>query len=320
MSNMSKKTAFLFPGQGAQYVGMCKDFYDTFPEVKQLFDQADAAVRYKLSDIIFNGPIDTLTETRHSQPAIFLCSIAILTVIKKYFPSLSPFCCAGLSLGEYSAACAAGFLPFESMLNLVQMRAQLMHQACETHKGTMAVVLGMSDEAAVNLVKEINLPTDLWAANFNCPGQVVLSGTSKGIEAVLAVAKNKGAKRALPLQVHGAFHSGLMEEAGILLAPYLDKALFTEGICPLVSNVSAEPIRDITLLKETLKKQVTKPVLWRKGIENMESQGVELYLEIGCGKVLSGLNKRIGVLGTTISIEKVEDLEKLRIHLEKEGI
>ncbi len=317
---MSKKTAFLFPGQGAQYPGMGKDFYDAFSEVRELFDQANDILRYKLSDIIFKGPIEALTETRHSQPAIFLCSAAILAVIKKHFPDLSPFCCAGLSLGEYSAAYAAGFLPFESMLNLVQMRAQLMHQACETHKGTMAVVLGMSDEAAIDLVKEINLPNDLWAANFNCPGQVVLSGTSKGIEAAIALAKDRGAKRALPLQVHGAFHSGLMQEAGDLLVPYLDKASFLEGVCPVVSNVNAQFIEEAEALKRALKEQVTAPVLWIKGVELMESKGVQLYLEIGCGKVLSGLNKRIGALGTTISIEKVEDLEKLSIQLEKEEV
>lgn len=299
---------------------MAKDFYDTFPEAKEVFDQADSILRYELSDLIFNGPMETLTETRHSQPAIFVSSMAILAVIQKHFPSLKPSACAGLSLGEYSALCAAGALSFEAALPLVQARAQLMHAACEAHKGTMAVALGLTDEAAIEVVKKANLPNDLWAANFNCPGQVVFSGTSKGIERAMELAKEAGARRVMPLQVHGAFHSGMMQEAADRLEAQLEKAPFKASKCPVISNVTGAFVANPGDLKGLLKDQVTFPVLWRKGIETLQKEGVNLFIEIGCGKVLSGLNKRIGVLGQTVSIEKVSEMESLSQILEKEEV
>lgn len=316
---MTKKVAFLFPGQGAQYPGMAKDFYDTFSEAKEVFDAADRILRYSLSDLIFNGPMETLTQTRHSQPAIFVSSIAILAVINRHFPALKPFACAGLSLGEYSALCAAGALTFDEALPLVQARAQLMHSACEAHKGTMAVALGLTDEAAMDVVKKAALPNDLWAANFNCPGQVVFSGTSNGIERAIELAKQAGARRVMPLQVHGAFHSGLMQEAADRLEVQLEKTAFKTPSCPVISNVTGDFVTDPAELKGLLKEQVTLPVLWRKGIETLQSSGATLFIEIGCGKVLTGLNKRIGVLGHTLSIEKVSEIENLTQILDKEG-
>ena len=299
---------------------MAKDFYDAFAEAKKVFDQANDILRYDLSDLIFNGPMDTLTETRHSQPAIFVSSMAILAVIKKQFPHLEPFACAGLSLGEYSALCAAEALSFEDALPLVQARAQLMHTACETRKGTMAVALGLTDQAAHDVVKKANLPNDLWAANFNCPGQVVFSGTSAGIERAMELAKEAGARRVMPLQVHGAFHSGMMQEAADRLEAQLEKTSFLTPKCPVISNVTGQFVNDASEFKRLLKKQVTLPVLWRKGIETLQDKGASLFIEIGCGKVLTGLNKRIGVLGQTISIEKVAEIENLSQVLEREGV
>lgn len=309
MSIKYRKIAFLFPGQGAQYVGMAKDFVEKYSIAKETFEEADDLLQRNLSSIILQGPDDILTETKNSQAGIFVACIAILRVIQKMFPDLQPSVCAGLSLGEYTAITASGRLKYSECLPIVQYRGQYMNEACETSKGTMAVVLGLDANDVEELVKEVNLPNDLWAANFNCPGQVVISGTLKGIEAGTAAAKAKGAKRILPLQVHGAFHSGLMQKAEERLAEHIYKAPIQEGSSELVMNVTGNFVSDLEHIKKYLIKQVTNPVRWEQGIKAMNSEAVDLFLEIGCGKTLSGFNKRIGVPAPTISIEKIEDLE-----------
>lgn len=306
-----RNIALLFPGQGAQYPGMGKDFVESFPEAKMTLEEADDVLSRKLSEIILHGPQEVLTETKNSQPGIYAISIALLRVVQKMFPSLRPHVCAGLSLGEYTAVTASGRLDFNAGIRLVQYRGQFMNEACEATKGAMAVILGLSAEAVEELVKEVNMPHDLWAANFNCPGQVVISGTLQGIEKGMAAAKAKGAKRALPLQVHGAFHSGLMKQAEESLTPYIMESHLKESQVELVMNVPGDFVKETQQVRNNLIKQVTNPVRWEQGIRTVEKQGVDLYIEIGCGKVLSGFNHKIGAAAPTISVEKVSDLETL---------
>ncbi|MCB1112194.1 MAG: ACP S-malonyltransferase [Chlamydiales bacterium] len=309
---MSKeKVAFIFPGQGSQYPGMGKSFVETFPTARHTFEEANDLLGRDIASIILNGPEKTLTETRNSQVGIFVMSVALLRVVKEQFPNLVPHFSAGLSLGEYTALHAAEYLDFAHCLPLVQHRGQFMNDACEKHVGTMAVILGLTAEEVEALVREVNMPNDLWAANFNCPGQVVISGTPKGVEAGKEIALQRGAKRVLPLQVHGAFHSGLMEEAEEYLKPYIEEAPITGGNAVLVMNVTGKEEKDLNAIRKNLIKQVTSPVRWEQGIRFMMDQGVDLFVEIGCGKTLAGFNKRINVPVPTISIENAEDLNKL---------
>lgn len=310
MSNY-KKIAWIFPGQGAQYPGMGKGFYENFSIAREVFEQANDVLKRDLSSIVLNGPEETLTETKNSQVGIFVTSIALLRVIQSEFPDYMIDYTAGLSLGEYTALTAANKLSFEPCLSLVQYRGEFMNDACRNTQGAMAVVLGLSGEEVEAIVRDVNLPNDLWAANFNCPGQVVLSGTAKGVEVGAKVALEKGAKRVLPLQVHGAFHSGLMKEAEKRLTPFVQDAPITTGDAELVMNVTGTTVSDISSIKQNLVSQVTHPVRWEQSIRHLMEQGIELFIEVGCGKTLSGFNKRIKVPVPTISIEHPEDLEKL---------
>lgn len=303
--------AFLFPGQGAQVVGMGKDFADTYSSARLVFEEADDLLKRNLSKILWEGPEATLTETQNSQVGIFVTSMALLAVVKELFPNVKPSFCAGLSLGEYSALAASGKLSFQETLALVDKRGRYMNDACEAEKGTMAVVMGMEAEAVEKMVKEINLPKDLFVANLNCPGQVVISGTSKGIDAAMKVAKEKGAKRVLPLSVHGAFHSGLMRQAKMRLEPEILQCSFKDTPISLVMNYSGAVVSDQAEIRRQLIEQVTSPVRWESGIRAMDAKGVNFYLEIGCGKTLSGMNKRIGVQGTSFSLEKVQEVAQL---------
>jgi [acyl-carrier-protein] S-malonyltransferase len=307
----NRKTAFIFPGQGAQYVGMGKDFVESFPVARQTFEEADDILGRKLSDVILDGPGEALTETRNSQPAIFVNSIAILRVLAEQFPALKPQVCAGLSLGEYTALTASGRLSFGDTLQLVQDRANFMNDACEAQRGSMAVVMGMEHEAVEKLVMDLNLPQDLWAANFNCPGQVVLSGTPKGIEAGSKAALENGARRVLPIRVHGAFHSGLMASAEESLAGKVGEASLKKSDIGLVMNVVGAYVPDVEDTRKYLIQQVTRPVRWEQGVRAMMAEGVDFFLEIGCGSTLIGMNKRIGFTGLSVSLDKVNDLERL---------
>lgn len=315
MKHKYQKIAFLFPGQGAQYVGMGKDFIAAFPTARQTFQEADDILNRNLTNIIVEGPEDVLTETRNSQTGIYVTSIALLRVLKELFPILIPSYCAGLSLGEYSALHASNRITYADGLSIVQHRGQFMNDACEMTRGTMAVILGMDADAVETLVKEVNLPRELWVANFNCPGQVVISGTIKGIEAGTAAAKAKGAKRVLPLQVYGAFHSGLMQKAEERLAPYIHEAAIQDSSIELVMNVVGAQVKDLGQIRNNLIKQVTHSVRWEQGVRHMVSSGVDLFIEIGCGKALTGFNKRIGVTAPTWSLEKIEDLKAIEGYL-----
>lgn len=306
-----QKIAFLFPGQGAQYPGMAKDFFENFSIARETFEEADELLGRKLSSIILNGPADLLTETKNSQIGIYTASMAILRVLSKLFPTLKPSICSGLSLGEYTAITAAGMVQFTDAVPLVQSRGHYMNEACEQQQGAMAVVLGLDAEAVEALVKEVNLPKDLWAANFNCPGQVVISGTSRGIEVAAIAAKSRGAKRVLPLQLHGAFHSGLMQSAEERLAEHIMRTPFKESPVELVMNVPGDFVKDIFQIKQNLISQVTSPVRWEQGVRHMMEAGTDLFIEMGCGKTLSGFNKRISTATPILSIEKIEDLDQI---------
>lgn len=311
MSHSKKRTAFLFPGQGAQYSGMGKDFVENFPLARQTFQEADEILHRKLSKIILEGPDTELTETKNSQVGIFVTSMAILRVINDLYPSIKPFVCAGLSLGEYTALVASGRMDFASCLSLVQYRGHYMNEACEINPGAMAVVLGMEGKDVEALVKEINLPRDLWVANFNCPGQVVIAGTKKGIETGAAAAKAKGAKRILPLPVHGAFHSGLMKPAEERLTEHIQQVEIKKSSVGFVMNVPGKFVQDGTEIKSNLIKQVTSPVRWEQSIRSMGEEAVDQFIEIGCGKVLMGFNKRILPGASTLSIEITSELDQL---------
>lgn len=310
MKHTFKRIAFLFPGQGSQYPGMAQDFFENFSAARLAFEEADDLLRCPISQMIRKGSEKELTETKNSQIAIYIASIAILRVVNELY-ELTPFVCAGLSLGEYTALTAAGWLSFKETLPLVQYRGQFMNEACESVKGTMAVVTGLEAAIVEKCVKELNLPHDLWVANFNCPGQIVISGTMKGIEAGTAALKQYQPKRVLPLQVHGAFHSGLMEMAREKLAVYIQRAPIEQGFARLVMNVPGTIVQDVESVRRNLIDQVTSAVYWEAGIRAMEEEGVDLYIEFGPGKTLSGMNKRICVKAPIMSIEKVEDLDRL---------
>lgn len=311
------KIACLFPGQGSQYVGMGKSFFDDSSKSRVLFEKADELLGFKLSKVIFEGPSEELTLTKYSQLALYVTSVAIWQELMERYPEFKPYVCAGLSLGEYSALVCAGKLSFEEGLLLVQQRANLMHEASVENKGSMRVVLGMSVETVAQVVDLID---GVWVANINCPNQVVISGTLEGLEQASSVLKEQGARRVLPLEVSGAFHSGLMEPARHKLEPFIKGAhLVTDSPVHLVMNITGAFEEDVEKIRQNLIDQVTGSVWWQKGIEAMESHGIDLYVEIG-KKTLSRMNAQIGVKGQCINIEKMDDLAKLAQVLEKKAV
>lgn len=304
-----KKIAFLFPGQGAQAVGMGRDFIENSQVARELFEEANDLLHEDISKIIFEGPEDILKQTKYSQVAIYLTSLAILKTLQVNFPHLQPAMSAGLSLGEYSALTAAGWIDFSEALPLVYYRGQLMHAACEKSPGTMAALFGLPALEVRRMVEELRLPNDLWVANYNSSEQTVISGTLKGVERGIEEAKARGAKRAIPLKVHGAFHSGLMREAEELLLDRISRLSFRDKGSLVVMNACGKPVSTKEEIHNHLQRQITSSVLWEGSIRSME--GCELFLEIGPGKVLAGLNKQIGVVAPTFSINKFEEMDSL---------
>lgn len=280
-------TAYVFPGQGAQFPGMAKDFYDNSSEAKALLDSANDILGFRITDIMFNGTQDELKQTKVTQPAIFLHSVALAKISDSFKPDMV----AGHSLGEFSALVANGVLSFEDGLSLVSQRAMAMQRACEINPSTMAAILGLEDEVVEGICSAID--EVVVAANYNCPGQLVISGSHKGIEIACEKAKEAGARRALPLPVGGAFHSPLMEPAREELEKAIDATHFNQGICPVYQNVSAQAESDINTIKENLKTQLTAPVRWTQSVQSMVADGATTFIESGPGKVLQGLVKKI---------------------------
>ncbi len=301
-----KRIALIFPGQGSQYPGMGKEMAASFAQAKETFEEADDLLAENLSRIILDGPENELTKTKNSQLGIFVVSAAILRALEGQIGKLSLTACSGLSLGEYTALWASGRLSFRETLFLIRERARLMNEACETRAGAMAAVLGLNEAEVLNALKSLS---DVWVANYNCPGQIVISGTKNGVNEASAALKNAGAKRVLPLQVSGAFHSGLMQSAQDGLKPFIERSGICESKVPFVMNVPGDFVSSATAVQANLISQVTHSVRWEQGILAIEKAGVDLYVEIGCGKTLSGLNRKIGVESPTISIEKLEEFE-----------
>ncbi|NVJ46514.1 MAG: ACP S-malonyltransferase [Cytophagia bacterium] len=279
--------AYVFPGQGAQFPGMAKDLYESSNEAKTLLESANDILGFRITDIMFNGTDEELKQTKVTQPAIFLHSV----VLAKISDSFKPDMVAGHSLGEFSALVASGVLSFEDGLKLVAQRAMAMQKACEINPSTMAAILGLDDNVVENICESVN--EVVVAANYNCPGQLVISGTHKGIELACEAAKEAGARRALPLPVGGAFHSPLMEPAREELEKAIDSTVFSQGICPIYQNVTAKASTDIDEIKENLKIQLTAPVRWTQSVQAMVADGATHFIESGPGKVLQGLVKKI---------------------------
>jgi [acyl-carrier-protein] S-malonyltransferase len=279
--------AYIFPGQGSQFPGMGKDIYDNNPESKKIFDLANEVLGFGLTEVMFNGTADDLKQTRVTQPAIFLHSVALAKAAADFKPDMV----AGHSLGEFSSLVANQTLSFEDALRLVFKRAMAMQEACEKNPSTMAAILGLDDKVVEEICQSI--PEVVVAANYNCPGQLVISGTIKGVEIACEKMKTAGAKRALLLPVGGAFHSPLMEPAREELANAIEKATFSEPICPVYQNVNAQPSTDVSVIKKNLIAQLTAPVRWTQSVQQMTKDGAKTFIECGPGKVLQGLVKKI---------------------------
>ena len=286
IKNFMKK-AYIFPGQGSQFPGMAKELYETNPAAREMLERANEILGFRITDIMFDGTAEELKETKVTQPAIFLHSV----VLAKCLPDFEPEMVAGHSLGEFSALVAAGAIDFEEGLKLVSIRAQAMQKACEMNPGAMAAVLMLDSETIEHICEETE--GIVVAANYNCDGQIVISGEKAAVDAACIRLKEAGARRALPLPVGGAFHSPLMEPARAELAEGIEKAVFKTPICPVYQNVTAQPSTDPTEIKANLLSQLTSPVRWTQSVQNMIADGADTFIELGPGKVLQGLVAKI---------------------------
>ncbi|MCO5725692.1 ACP S-malonyltransferase [Robiginitalea marina] len=290
--------AYVFPGQGAQFPGMGKDLYEKYPLAQQLFENANDILGFSITDAMFEGSADDLKETKVTQPAIFLHSVVLSKVLGDSF---KPDMVAGHSLGEFSALVANGTLSFEDGLKLVAQRAQAMQKACELQPGTMAAVLGLEDAVVEHLCQEV--PGVVVAANYNCPGQLVISGEVEAVNQACEKLKGAGARRALVLPVGGAFHSPLMQPAREELAAAIEATAFSTPSCPIYQNVTAMAVTDTEQIRKNLIAQLTAPVRWTQSVRQMVADGASNFIEVGPGKVLQGLVKKIDAAAEARSAE-----------------
>ena len=290
--------AYVFPGQGAQFVGMGKDLYDNHAKAKQMFETANDILGFRITDLMFEGTDEDLRQTRVTQPAIFLHSVILANTLEGFNPEMV----AGHSLGEFSALVANKALSFEDGLKLVFQRATAMQKACEQNPSTMAAILGLDDAKVEDIIAGIKDEV-VVAANYNSPGQLVISGSNKGIETACELLKAAGAKRALPLKVGGAFHSPLMEPARVELAAAINATNFQTPVCPVYQNVDAMPYTDASKIKENLIAQLTAPVRWTQIVQHMAKDGATIFTELGPGNVLQGLIKKIAPEAETAGMQ-----------------
>jgi len=304
-------SCYIFPGQGSQYVGMGKDLYDNCPEAKNIFDRAEEILpELNLKKLCFEGPVEELTQTANSQVAILVTSIAALRALETSGTfSVQPVICAGLSLGEYSALVACGSLEFPDAVKLVRRRGELMEQAAKNNPGTMASIIGIfaSD------LKEVCRETGTEIANLNSPGQIVISGKKEAVQKAMALARQKGAKKAILLNVSGPFHSSLMREIAGEFKKELDKTKFSDPKAPIISNVTADYEKGAEEIKENLVKQLYSPVRWEESIIRIRQEGCNTFFEIGPGKVLKGLLRRIDPELKTYNIETTGDIKNIAV-------
>jgi [acyl-carrier-protein] S-malonyltransferase len=294
------KVAWVFPGQGSQSVGMCRDLYDNVKSARDVFEQADEALGFSLSGLCFQGPEDELRQTVNAQPALVTAGYACLEAAREItgskFPT--PAFLAGHSLGEYTALAAAGVLNFTTAVRLARERGRLMHEAGQQRPGAMAAIIGLEESKLAEVCKA----SDTVMANINSPGQIVISGAAENVKKAMELATGAGASRAIPLQVSGAFHSPLMRPAVEGMTKYLDATSFKATMIPVIGNVTASPLTTVEEVKNELYKQLTSPVQWQRSIEYMVKQGVTVFIEIGPAKVLTGLIRRINKEVTTQNI------------------
>jgi [acyl-carrier-protein] S-malonyltransferase len=305
----SSKAAYVFPGQGSQSTGMGLDLYNSYPLAKEVFDEADASLGFSISRLCFEGPEEELTKTHNVQPAILVVSIACIKALEKTaianFPS--PTFMAGHSLGEYTALVAAGALGLADAVLLVRERGRLMYEAGLENPGSMLAVIGLDEETA----KDVCLQTGTEISNINCPGQIVISGAAQALAEANKLAKTRGARALIPLKVSGAFHSALMEPVIAEFSKIVSNVRFRPPIIPVISNVTARPLTDVDSIRKELVKQLRNCIQWQGSVEYMVRSGVATFYEIGPGRVLSGLIRRINAELQTFNVSGIEDIAQL---------